>query len=257
MTAWSAGRYEAVAQLIAPIAAEVVAAAAPRPADAVIDLACGTGNAALAAALSGATVTGVDLTAELLAIAKTKPRADAITWVTADAAATDLPGAAFDIAVSNMGIIFVEPVAMVAELARLLKPGATLTFSTWVHAVDTPLFTPIAAVLGPPAQAGHTPDQWGEPDIARTRLATEFTDVQIANRSLTWQFDSLEDAVRFVTDESPMHVNLIAAVDEDTRTRLVEAFTAALAAHRHADGSVAFDAPYAVINARRRADQVA
>lgn len=120
MTAWSAGRYEAVAQLIAPIAAEVIAAAAPGPGTALVDLACGTGTAALAAAAKGARVTGVDLTGELLAIAAAKPGASAITWVTADASATALPDAGFDAAVSNMGIIFVEPVAMVAELARLI-----------------------------------------------------------------------------------------------------------------------------------------
>jgi len=256
MTAWSAGRYEAVAQLIAPIAAEVVAAAAPGPGAAVIDLACGTGSAALAAAASGAAVTGVDLTAELITIAAAKPGAEAIIWVTADASATGLPDAHFDAALSNMGIIFVEPVAMVTELARLLKPGGTLVFSTWVQAVDTPLFTPIAQVFGAQVPAGPTPDQWGEPDIARSRLSADFTDVQIENRSFTWQFDSLEAAVRFVTDESPMHVNIISALDDDTRSRLVDAFTSALATRRRADGIVAFDAPYAVISARR-ADQVA
>lgn len=62
MTAWSAGRYETVAELIAPIAAEVIAAAAPQPGSALVDLACGTGNAALAAAATGARVTRNRLT---------------------------------------------------------------------------------------------------------------------------------------------------------------------------------------------------
>jgi len=59
-TIWSAGRYESVGERIAPIAAEVVDAAdrrAPVRDAALLDLACGTGNAALAAATRGARVT--------------------------------------------------------------------------------------------------------------------------------------------------------------------------------------------------------
>ena len=252
MTAWSAGRYEAVAEFIAPIAADVVAAAAPGAGTTLVDLACGTGNAALVAAASGARVTGVDLTGELLTIAAAKPGGTDITWVSDDASATGLPDAGFDAAVSNMGIIFVEPVAMVAELARLLKTAAALSFSTWVQAVDNPFFTPIVQVLGAPPPAAYGPDQWGDPDIAVARLSPHFDGISFESRVFTWQFASLDAAVRFVTDESPMHVSVLNALDETTRSRLTETFTAALAAHQRADGSIAFDAPYAIISARRR-----
>lgn len=252
MTAWSAGRYEAVAQLISPIAAEVVTAASPPPGSALVDLACGTGNAALTAAAAGTRVTGVDLTGELLAIAADKPGGCDIIWVTADASATGLPQGAFDAAVSNMGIIFVEPVAMVAELARLLKPAGTLAFSTWARADDNPFFTPVTEVLGTPPPADYGPDQWGEADIARARLSPDFDDIEVESRVFTWLFASLDAAVRFVTDESPMHVSVLNALDETIRIRLTKAFTAALAAHQNPDGTVTFDAPYAVITARRR-----
>jgi ubiquinone/menaquinone biosynthesis C-methylase UbiE len=252
VTTWSAGRYEAVAQFIAPIAAEVIASVAPGPGTALVDLACGTGNAALAGAASGARVTGVDLTAELLAIAAAKPGGAGVTWVRADAAATGLPDAGFDAAVSNMGIIFVEPVAMVAELSRLIKPDGVLGFSTWMRAADNPFFTPIAAVLGMPAPAAYSPDQWGEPDIVHARLNAHFHVVAFERRMFAWQFESLQSAVRFITDESPMHVTVLSGLDGPTRGRLVEAFTAALAAHERGDGSVTFGAPYAMITATRR-----
>ncbi len=252
MSTWSVGRYEAVAEFIAPIATEVVAAVSAGPGTALVDLACGTGNAALHAAGLGAHVTGVDITPELLAIAAAKPGGDAVEWVAADASATGLPDAMFDAAVSNQGIIFVEPVAMVAELARLLKPGGKLGFSTWVRAGDNPFFTPIIEVLGPPEPAPHSPDQWGVPELVHARLGADFTDVDIESSALTWRFASLADSVRFITDESPMHVSMLANLDEATRGRLVAAFTAALAGHESPDGSVAFAAPYAVITARRR-----
>lgn len=254
MSIWSAGRYEAVAQRIAPISAQLVETLDRlRPLDgaAVADLACGTGNAALAAAKAGAQVTGVDLTPELLAIAADKPGGDAVRWVAADAAATGLPDAGFDAVLSNMGIIFVEPTSQVAEIARLLRPGGFLGFSTWVRDAYNPFYNPIIDVLGAPPAAPYTPDQWGEPDIVTTRLSADFDEIFIESGHHTWEFGSVADAVVFVTDESPMHVDIFSRSDEDTCARLTEAFTAAFERNVTADG-VSFDASYAVVAARRR-----
>lgn len=251
---WSAGRYESVAEHIAPIAAQVVATVGdrvPLPGVDLVDLACGTGNAALAAAAAGAEVTGVDITPELLTIAAAKPGGDAVRWVAADASTTGLPDSGFGAAVSNMGIIFVEPVGMVAELARLLRPGGVLGFSTWVRDADNPFFTPIIEVLGPPPPAPYGPDQWGQPDTATTRLAADFTDIRIENGTHPWRFASVELAVRFITDESPMHLDVLGRLDDATRARLVAEFSAAFEAHAGPDG-VVFGASYAVLTAERR-----
>ncbi|OMC40231.1 SAM-dependent methyltransferase [Mycobacterium sp. GA-1841] len=255
-TNWAAGRYQAVAEQIAVIAAEVVAAAdrlRPVAGTAVVDLACGTGSAALAAAEAGAQVTGVDLTAELIAIAAERPGADAVRWVVADAAHTGLPDGGFSTAVSNMGIIFVEPTSLVAEVARLLTPGGFFGFSTWVRdESDNPFYNPVIETLGRPQASEYSPDQWGDFDIARSRLAAGFDQVHFETSSLTWRFDSVESATQFIEQESPMHVNLLGRLDETTRSRLLAAFTAAFAARAGTDGRVAFDAPYAVVTARRR-----
>ena len=101
-TLWSAGRYEAVAERIGPIAVQTVEAAErqrPLAGCALVDLACGTGTAALAAAARGAQVTGVDLTPALLEIAAAKAAAggQSVRWVGADAADTaDGPAGAAD-----------------------------------------------------------------------------------------------------------------------------------------------------------------
>jgi SAM-dependent methyltransferase len=254
-TIWSAGRYDAVGERIAPIAAEVVAAARRRGRfHEVADLACGTGNAALAAAAVGARVTAVDVTPELIAIGEQKARqaGGAVTWVTADAGNTGLPGGSFDAVVSNMGIVFVEPTSQVAEIVRLLKPAGVLAFSSWVRDPDNPFFGPIVAVLGPPPTSGFTPDQWGEPDTVRDRLAADFVDVEVTRGSHPWRLGTLDEAVRFVTEESPMHVSVFSSVDGARRDRLIAAFTETFDAHVGRDGTVAYDAPYAVVTALRR-----
>jgi len=254
---WAGGRYESVAERIAVIAGQTVAAAERRRSlsgATLVDLACGTGSAALAAAGRGAVVTGVDLTPELIAIAERKARDGGhdVTWVVADATETTLPAASFDAAVSNMGVIFVEPRRQVAEIARVLKPAGVLAFSAWVHSDGNPFFEPIVEVLGPPPDRGFTPDQWGDPGTATERLAADFTDVEIENGRLSWEFDSLDAARGFLRHESPMHVDLFARLDGDQGDRLLAAFTEALAPHVGADGGVRFDAPYVVISASRR-----
>lgn len=255
-TNWGAGRYQAVAERIAVIAGEVVAAAdrlRPVRDTALADLACGTGSAALAAAEAGARVTGVDLTAELIAIAAERPGADAVQWVVADAAHTGLPTGGFGTVVSNMGIIFVEPSSLVAEVRRLLAPGGVFAFSTWVRdEAGSPFFTPIVDTLGQPPAGAYSPDQWGDLDVVHSRLIPDFDRVEFKTGSHTWKFDSVESAVRFISDESPMHVHLLSQLDDATQNRLLDAFTAALRAHTDSAGQVAFEAPYAVVTAHRK-----
>ncbi|MGJ0118930.1 class I SAM-dependent methyltransferase [Williamsia sp. MIQD14] len=261
---WARGRYEAVGERIAGVAAELVATVddlRPLQGREVVDLACGTGSVALAAARAGARVTGVDITADLLGLAAAKADAaqsEPITWVRADASATGLPDDSADVVLSSMGIIFVEPRAQVAEIARLLRSDGTLGFTSWVRATHNPFYDPIVSVLGPPrpadAPAGgdHSPDDWGVPDTIRARLAGDFDTVEIDHRVHTWRFGSLETAMHFISEESPMHVDVLHRVSEIQHDRLLSAFEVALAPHTDTDGVIAFDSPYVVVTARRR-----
>ncbi|MCV7055025.1 class I SAM-dependent methyltransferase [Mycolicibacterium gilvum] len=254
-TFWSAGRYDAVGDRIAPIAREVVDAAdARRPLRdaAVVDLACGTGSAALDAAARGARVTGVDITPELIAIAAERDGAAAVRWRTGDASDTGLPATSFDAAVSNMGIIFVEPARQVAEVARLLKPGGVFAFSSWVRSVSNPLFDPVLAVLGPPATSTFSPDQWGDEAVLTERLGSQFDGVDVRRGDHRWEFESMTAAMRFLTSESPMHVETFRRADSSQRARLAAEFEDALRPHLEPSGSVAFLSPYVVVTATLR-----
>ena len=252
---WSAGRYDAVGDRIAPIAEQVVDAAAqrfPLPDATVVDLACGTGSAALAAARRGATVTGLDITPELLAIAARRPGAEVVSWHTGDASDTGLSAAAFDVAVSNMGIIFVDPDRQVAELVRLLKPAGVLAFSSWVRNTSNPFFDPVVTVMGPPPATGFSPDQWGDTDILTKRLAPHFDDIDVHRGEHRWEFASMTAALHFLRAESPMHVATFGRADATQQKQLSDEFEAAMAQHVEASGAVAFDAPYIVVSATLR-----
>ena len=247
------GRYDAVGERIAHIAERVVDAAARRRSldgTAVVDLACGTGSAAVAAAARGARVTGVDLTPELIDLATR--RAPHLTWTVGDAADTGLPPGSFDTAVSNMGIIFVEPAGQVAEIARLLKPAGVLAFSSWVRAQSNPLFDPVIAVLGAPATTGFSPDQWGDDAVVADRLTPQFTDLLIERGEHRWEFASVAAALDWLQKESPMHVATFARAGA-ARQELADAFGAALQQHAEPSGVVAFSSPYVVVSAVYRA----
>ncbi|BCI56094.1 SAM-dependent methyltransferase [Mycolicibacterium litorale] len=256
MTEWASGDYDAVARRIAGIARHVVDAVAerrPLAGAAVVDLACGTGTAALAAAAHGARVTGVDVTPELIAVAAENACRSGLnlTWEVADATETGLPSGSAEAVVSSMGLIFTEPDAQVKELARLLKPGGVVGFSAWLRVAVNPLIDPIGLVLGPPPGATFSPDGWAETATTLARLWPAFTDIRITTATHRWVFASLPDALSFVVDTSPMHISAIERAGR-RRDRLIGAFETALAAHVGADGRVAFDAPYRVITAERR-----
>lgn len=254
---WATGRYDAVGEHIATIAAQVIGAVEQRRPlrDAsLVDIACGTGNATLAAAARGARVTAVDFTPELVAIGARRAEAAGINvrWVTADASDTGLPGEAFDVAVSNMGIIYIEPVSLTAEIGRLLRSGGTVGFSSWVHDPENPFYTPILEVLGPQPEPEYSPDQWGDPETIATRLAPAFDGIGIEHGTYTWQFESVDAVMQLLTRESPQHLDLFSRVDDSQRGRLLDAFDAAMRARAGTDGRVAFRSPYVVVTAQRR-----
>lgn len=78
MIDWGIGRYEATASELEPAAEHVVSLAELQPGERVLDLATGTGNAALLAARAGAVVTGVDAAPRLIDVARDRAEGEAL-----------------------------------------------------------------------------------------------------------------------------------------------------------------------------------
>ena len=100
----------------------------------VLDVACGTGVVAITAARRGARSTGLDLTPELLAVARENARIANVdvAWHEGDVEQLPFDDGSFDVVVSQFGHMFApRPDVAVAQMLRVLKPGGTIAFSTW------------------------------------------------------------------------------------------------------------------------------
>jgi SAM-dependent methyltransferase len=120
---------QTMAPALAPVAAEVVRRAALRPAETVIDVGSGTGNAAALAVGEGRRVTGLDAAPGMLAIAQARvPEAE---FVEADFTALPLPDGHADVTLAVHAVLFAEDrVAALREWRRVTRPGGRLSLST-------------------------------------------------------------------------------------------------------------------------------
>jgi SAM-dependent methyltransferase len=134
---WGAGSYETTAAELAPAARAVVERAGVVPGAGVVDVACGTGNAALLAARRGARVVGVDGARRLLEVARERARADGVVLDLREGDVHALPvnDAAADVVLSVFGVIFAQdPAQALREIARILRPGGRVLITAWIPA---------------------------------------------------------------------------------------------------------------------------
>jgi SAM-dependent methyltransferase len=132
---WSVGEYERVACGLMPAATAVVDRAAPAPGERLLDIGCGTGNAALLAAGRGADVTGVDPAIRLLAAARAAAGTRGITaeFLRGEAGALPIAEATFDVVVSVFGVVYApDAAAAIAEMVRVTRARGRIVFSAWV-----------------------------------------------------------------------------------------------------------------------------
>jgi SAM-dependent methyltransferase len=123
------------AHATAPFVAPLLEAAEISSGQHVLDVACGPGYLAAAAAQRGATACGLDFSAEMVGIARS--RYPDIVVTEGDAEDLPYPDGAFDAVVSSFGIHHVpRPELALAECKRVLKPGARIAFTVWATPED-------------------------------------------------------------------------------------------------------------------------
>jgi ubiquinone/menaquinone biosynthesis C-methylase UbiE len=164
---WASGDFSAVATVIASTAERLVDLADLRAGSRVLDVATGSGNAALAAARLGANVVGIDYVDALLERGRERAAAERLDADLLLGDAEDLPfeDGSFDAVVSIFGSMFAPDHARTAnEIARVIRPGGTIALGSWTpDGFVGEMFRTIARYVPPPAGVA-SPMLWGTAD---------------------------------------------------------------------------------------------
>lgn len=221
---WSLGEYSVLAREFLPLAAELVDSVEVGVEDEVLDVACGTGNAAITAARRGAEVTGVDITPLMLNAAREQAGvigAD-IGWMEGDAASLPFPDGSFDATLSCLGQMFADdPEAAAGELVRVTRPGGRIAYTSWTPGSCFAAMMEQASEYLPPNPA-PPPFLWGDPDTVTARFGDTVMDLRFTTGVLQYNAVSPRHFwSEMVECSGPIQV-LLENVDESELPHLTE-----------------------------------
>ena len=254
---WALGDYPAIATEVIPeLGPELVAASGVRPGDRVLDVAAGTGNAAIAAALAGGRVVASDLTPELFADGRRRAAAVGVEleWREADAEALPFADGEFDVVLSCIGVMFApHHQAAADELVRVCRPGGTVALLSW-----TPggfigrMFATMRPYVPAPPPGAQPPPLWGSEDHVRALLGDRVTGFSARTGTLTVdRFGTPEDfRDYFKARYGPTIAAYRNLADDPDRAAALDVDLAELARSAGA-GSGAMDWEYLLLTARR------
>lgn len=255
---WALGDYQMIADgLVAPLGPTLVAATGVGHGDRVLDVAAGTGNAAIAAADAGATVIASDLCPRLLeqgrAIAAR--RGIALDWREANAEALPFADGEFDAVLSCIGVMFAPHHQQAAdELIRVCRPGGTIGLLSWTPAgFIGRLFATMKPYVAPPPAGVSSPPLWGSEDHARGLLGDQVSDVLVERRGLPVKLFATGEGFRdyFKANYGPTIAAYRGLGDDQERIAALDVDIARLADDALA-GSPTMEWEYSLVVAKKR-----
>jgi SAM-dependent methyltransferase len=197
---WALGDYTTVAtDVVAPLGPMLVQASGIGAGDRVLDVAAGSGNVAIPAAMAGADVIASDLCPDLLergrAIAEA--RGVGLTWRTANAEALPFGNDEFDAVVSCVGVMFAPHHQDAAdELVRVCRPGGVIGLISWTpEGFVGQMFATMKPFMAAPPPGAQPAPLWGNGHHVRGLLGDRVRDFTAQRRTL--RVDRFADGAAF------------------------------------------------------------
>lgn len=229
--------------ILGPWAPRLVDAADIKPDEQVLDLACGTGVVTRAAALelgSGGSITGFDLNAGMLEVAKSyeNPSACMLSWIEGSALDMDLPDKSFDVVLCQQGLqYFPDQLKALRESHRVLRSTGRAFFGVWAKA--SPYHKAVGAAV-----AKHIDDTVAKtylesrdvPDADTLRALfgdADFSQVEVVHEKMDIRLPGIRTFVLAQTQGTPIADN-VSALSESKQSALANDVAEALS--EFADG---------------------
>jgi SAM-dependent methyltransferase len=262
---WALGDYPALAaDIISGLGPILVQACGVRAGDRVLDVAAGSGNAAIPAARTGASVVACDLTPELLEAGQREAARLGVNlrWQPGDAEDLPFGDGEFDTVLSCLGVMFAPHHQTSAdELIRVCASGGTIGLLSWTpEGFIGQLFATMRPYVPPPPPGAQPPPLWGREDHVRSLLGDQVTDVRAHRESVRIDLFGRPEDFRdyFKARYGPTIAAYRAVAADQERTAALDADLADLA-RRHdrgtasGTGSTVMEWEYLLLTARKRA----
>ncbi|MBA2448668.1 MAG: class I SAM-dependent methyltransferase [Chloroflexi bacterium] len=190
---WASGDYGTIATTLVLIAEQLCETVDLHAGERVLDVAAGSGNAALAAARRSCDVWATDYVPQLLERARERAAAErlTITFREADAEALPFPDGSFDAILSTLGVMFAPNQERVAgELLRVCRPGGKIGLANWTpEGFVGEMFRVIGRHVPPPAGV-KPPPLWGTEPRLRELFGDAVSSLQVVRRHHPFRYRS-------------------------------------------------------------------
>ncbi len=191
---WSSGDYAVIGTTLQIVGETLCEAANLEAGSTVLDVACGNGNAALAAARRFCHVTGLDYVPALVERARERAFADrlAIDFIVGDAEALPFENESFDAVLSTFGVMFSADQERAArELVRVTRRGGTIALANWTpDGFVGRLLATVGKHVPPPAGVA-SPVYWGN-EMRLRQLFPEVTKLSFQKQQFVFRYESAD-----------------------------------------------------------------
>lgn len=256
--AWASGDYAVFGTALTIISELLCEAADLRPGERVLDVATGSGNAALAAARRYCEVTGTDYVPALLEKGRERAAVEGlpVDFREGDAEELPFPDTTFDVVLSSVGAMFApDQEKVAAELVRVCRPGGRICMANWSPGSFAGELGSLFGSYSPKVPGLLPPTLWGNEERLQELLGETTESIRTVPRSFTFRYPSVRHYLHILREylgPTRETFRALGPEEQESLTRDVEELVACF--NRSGDGTMIVPSDYLEVVALRRRD---